>query len=141
MNDPHRRVTWHATSNDENSWPRSAALQSCGRSRRARSKARGCGALACSFRRGRAGLARPPLGVLASLAATGLERRRQRPDRDPHGQGQSQSAFAATAPEGPGLTLALPDKPSIAVLPFQNMSGDSEQEYFADGIVEDIITG
>ncbi len=36
--------------------------------------------------------------------------------------------------------LALPDKPSIAVLPFQNMSGDAEQEYFADGIVEDIIT-
>src|SRR5262245_50729302 len=37
--------------------------------------------------------------------------------------------------------LALPDKPSIAVLPFTNMSGDPEQEYFADGIVEDIITG
>jgi adenylate cyclase len=36
--------------------------------------------------------------------------------------------------------LALPDKPSIAVLPFQNMSGDPEQEYFADGIVEDMIT-
>jgi adenylate cyclase len=36
--------------------------------------------------------------------------------------------------------LALPEKPSIAVLPFQNLSGDSEQEYFADGIVEDIIT-
>jgi TolB-like protein/Flp pilus assembly protein TadD len=36
--------------------------------------------------------------------------------------------------------LALPDKPSIAVLPFQNMSGDSEQEYFADGMVEEIIT-
>ncbi|GEP56181.1 hypothetical protein RSO01_33470 [Reyranella soli] len=35
---------------------------------------------------------------------------------------------------------ALPDKPSIAVLPFQNMSGEPEQEYFADGIVEDIIT-
>jgi TolB-like protein/class 3 adenylate cyclase/Tfp pilus assembly protein PilF len=34
----------------------------------------------------------------------------------------------------------LPDKPSIAVLPFQNMSGDPEQEYFADGMVEDIIT-
>jgi adenylate cyclase len=34
----------------------------------------------------------------------------------------------------------LPDKPSIAVLPFQNMSGDSEQEYFADGMVEEIIT-
>jgi TolB-like protein/class 3 adenylate cyclase len=36
--------------------------------------------------------------------------------------------------------LALPNKPSIAVLPFQNMSGDSEQEYFADGMVEEIIT-
>jgi len=43
------------------------------------------------------------------------------------------------APERPAL--ALPDKPSIAVLPFQNMSGDPEQEYFADGMVEDIITG
>jgi TolB-like protein len=36
--------------------------------------------------------------------------------------------------------LALPDKPSIAVLPFQNMSGEPEQEYFAHGIVEEIIT-
>jgi len=39
-----------------------------------------------------------------------------------------------------GAVLSLPDKPSIAVLPFQNMFGDPEQEYFADGIVEDIIT-
>jgi class 3 adenylate cyclase len=37
-------------------------------------------------------------------------------------------------------TLALPDKPSLAVLPFQNMSGDPEREYFADGMVEEIIT-
>ena len=37
--------------------------------------------------------------------------------------------------------LPLPDKPSIAVLPFQNMSGDPEQEYFADGMVDEIITG
>jgi adenylate cyclase len=37
--------------------------------------------------------------------------------------------------------LALPDKPSIAVLPFQNMSDDAEQEYFADGMVDDLITG
>jgi adenylate cyclase len=37
-------------------------------------------------------------------------------------------------------TLALPDKPSIAILPFTNMSGDPEQEYFADGVSEDIIT-
>jgi adenylate cyclase len=40
----------------------------------------------------------------------------------------------------PAKHLSLPDKPSIAVLPFQNMSGDPEQEYFADGMVEDIIT-
>jgi len=37
-------------------------------------------------------------------------------------------------------TLTLPDKPSIAVLPFQNISGDPEQEYFADGVVDEIIT-
>jgi adenylate cyclase len=40
----------------------------------------------------------------------------------------------------PSAALPLPDKPSIAVLPFQNMSGDPEQEYFADGMVEEIIT-
>ncbi len=45
----------------------------------------------------------------------------------------------AGLPENP--PLPLPDKPSIAVLPFTNMSGDPEQEYFADGIAEDIITG
>jgi adenylate cyclase len=44
----------------------------------------------------------------------------------------------AKTPEA--LALALPDKPSIAVLPFDNLSGDPEQEYFADGMVEEIIT-
>lgn len=39
-----------------------------------------------------------------------------------------------------GAALPLPDKPSLAVLPFTNLSGDPEQEYFADGIAEDIIT-
>ena len=52
---------------------------------------------------------------------------------------------AATAQPGSlpnqAPALALPDKPSVAVLPFENMSGDVEQEYFADGMVEDIITG
>jgi pentatricopeptide repeat protein len=43
----------------------------------------------------------------------------------------------ALRPSGPP---ALPDKPSLAVMPFQNMSGDPEQEYFADGMVEEIIT-
>jgi TolB-like protein/class 3 adenylate cyclase len=46
----------------------------------------------------------------------------------------------ATAHPGSPAGLALPDGPSIAVLPFQNMSGDPEQEYFADGMVEEIIT-
>src|SRR5262245_4575417 len=47
---------------------------------------------------------------------------------------------AAASPKEPTPALTLPDKPSIAVLPFQNMSGDSEQEFFTDGITEDIIT-
>jgi TolB-like protein/class 3 adenylate cyclase len=50
----------------------------------------------------------------------------------------------AVAPKSPSATtspvLPLPDKPSIAVLPFANMSGDPEQEYFVDGMVEEIIT-
>jgi len=42
---------------------------------------------------------------------------------------------------GEGRALPLPDRPSIAVLPFDNMSGDPDQEHFADGISEDLITG
>jgi TolB-like protein/class 3 adenylate cyclase len=53
--------------------------------------------------------------------------------------GNAPSRTPAKPSAEPAL-LALPDKPSIAVLPFQNMSGDPEQEYFADGMVEDIIT-
>ena len=45
-----------------------------------------------------------------------------------------------SATEMPAARPFLSDKPSIAVLPFQNMSGDAEQEYFCDGLVEDIIT-
>jgi TolB-like protein/class 3 adenylate cyclase len=54
------------------------------------------------------------------------------------GGGLGPSRLSAEAAPQPLLTL--PDKPSIAVLPFQNMSGDMEQEYFVDGMVEEIIT-
>src|SRR6202040_300930 len=50
--------------------------------------------------------------------------------------GTGQRAEAARAPS----SLPLPDKPSIVVLPFANMSGDAEQEFFADGITEDLIS-
>jgi adenylate cyclase len=60
------------------------------------------------------------------------------PNPSPHaGEGSARSARVGAA----GLPgLPLPDKPSIAVLPFANLSGDPEQEYFADGMVEEIIT-
>jgi len=60
------------------------------------------------------------------------------------GEVREQSASAIIAPENAGERQqpgpALPDKPSVAVLPFANMSGDPEQEYFADGMAEEIIT-
>jgi adenylate cyclase len=63
------------------------------------------------------------------------------------GEGSARSAPRTAGPDGPfrgvGAEPApppLPDKPSIAALPFQNLSGDPEQDYFADGMVEEIIT-
>jgi TolB-like protein/class 3 adenylate cyclase len=53
---------------------------------------------------------------------------------------QSATKAQSGSPADQAPALALPDKPSIAVLPFQNLSGDREQEFFADGMVEDIIT-
>ena len=67
----------------------------------------------------------PPAPTLPSPASGG-------------GLGRGAAGTAAIQPIAP--PLAFPDKPSIAVLPFQNMSGDPEQEYFADGMVEEIIT-
>ncbi len=60
---------------------------------------------------------------------------------------QPVSGVVAAAPDAPatprphqvGAPLPLPDKPSIAVLPFENLSGDPEQEYFAEGIADDLI--
>jgi TolB-like protein/Tfp pilus assembly protein PilF len=53
-------------------------------------------------------------------------------------QGLTDASAADSLPDTPALTL--PEKPSVAVLPFTNMSGDPEQDYFADGMAEDIIT-
>ncbi len=53
----------------------------------------------------------------------------------------AEDAAELVPPAEPAEPLALPHKPSIAVLPFQNMSGDPEQDYFAEGLTEDIITG
>ena len=50
------------------------------------------------------------------------------------------SMQASEAPKAGRVGLALPDRPSIAVLPFANLDGDPSQQYFADGIVEDITT-
>ncbi len=51
-----------------------------------------------------------------------------------------QVGLAASVQPAPVAAVGLPERPSLAVLPFQNMSGDAEQDYFADGVVEDIIT-
>jgi TolB-like protein/DNA-binding winged helix-turn-helix (wHTH) protein len=69
-----------------------------------------------------------PVGVAANNKAT-------TEDIAATTQGDTIDAVASA-----GLRVTLPDKPSIAVLPFQNMSGDPEQEYFVDGMVEEIIT-
>ncbi len=58
----------------------------------------------------------------------------------PLSRNAGEGAERSEAGEGLAAALALPDKPSIAVLPFANMSNDPEQEFFADGIAEDVIT-
>ena len=65
-----------------------------------------------------------------------------RPVRDLPRGGRQSSRWLTDSCRGsmPSSPLALPDKPSVAVLPFTNMSGDPEQEFVADGIAEDVIT-
>ena len=70
------------------------------------------------------------------VGATPLDVGQVAPGRQKPGENPGETRPVAETP----AVLALPDKPSIAVLPFQNMSGDAEQEYFADGMAEDIIT-
>ena len=65
------------------------------------------------------------------LRFVGVVREEQRP---------SEVAEAGTKPEKPATPLPLPDRPSIAVLSLENISGDKDQDYFCDGITEDIIT-
>ncbi len=80
--------------------------------------------------------ARPPEPQPSSISSAELP---------PRGAGLApateQRRSAVPAEDASPLARALPNKPSIAVLPFQNMSGDPEQDYFAEGMVEDIVTG
>jgi len=90
------------------------------------------------------GFDRPVRAFSVSLK-TGAELPSPEDPAEPQSTGQSNPLFPAKLSRDSyealiGERLELPDKPSIAVLPFQNMSGDPEQEFFADGMSEDIIT-
>jgi TolB-like protein/DNA-binding SARP family transcriptional activator/protein involved in temperature-dependent protein secretion len=78
-----------------------------------------------------------PDATTLSLAA-GLRKPRATKTRPEAQSGTEPEANAV--PDGGMVALKLPDRPSIAVLPFANMSGDLEQEYFADGMVDDILS-
>jgi adenylate cyclase len=83
------------------------------------------------------GLAPAMLGTLSRSAGEGLGGASLPLSRT---AGEGGGGRSATPGQGDSSGLPLPDKPSIAVLPFQNMSGDPEQDYFVDGMVEEIIT-
>jgi adenylate cyclase len=79
------------------------------------------------------------VALLVALGAGGAWYARWRLMPAPDATTAQPAAVLAAAREGPALPL--PNKPSIVVLPFSNLSGDAEQEYFADALTEDIITG
>ena len=85
---------------------------------------------------GKADSHQPPAPTVREAKAALSTRPPQRADPAPATEQRRSFADEASPP-----LLPLPNKPSIAVLPFQNMSGDPAQDYFADGMVEDIVTG
>ena len=86
------------------------------------------------------GTVRDQIGTKLPLSFVDLGEQRVKNIAQPIRAYQVRSDASPTDTPAAGASLPLPDKPSIAVLPFQNMSGDPEQEYFADGMVEEIIT-
>jgi adenylate cyclase len=86
------------------------------------------------------GTVRDHIGTKVPLSFTDLGEQRVKNIAQPIRAYQISGETSSTAPPVEASSPPLPDKPSIAVLPFQNMSSDREQEYFADGMVEEIIT-
>src|SRR3984893_16376312 len=86
------------------------------------------------------GTVRDQIGTKLPLSFTDLGEQQVKNIAQPIKAYRIKGETSPTATPVIGSSLPLPDKPSIAVLPFANMSGDPEQEYFADGMVEEIIT-
>ena len=86
------------------------------------------------------GSVRDQIGTKLPLSFTDLGEQQVKNIAQPIKAYRISGETSPTATPAARSSLPLPDKPSIAVLPFQNMSGDPEQEYFADGMVEEIIT-
>jgi TolB-like protein/class 3 adenylate cyclase len=86
------------------------------------------------------GTVRDQIGTKLPVSFTDLGEQQVKNIAQPIRAYRIKAGTSPTATPAVGSSLPLPDKPSIAVLPFANMSGDPEQEYFADGMVEEIIT-
>jgi adenylate cyclase len=86
------------------------------------------------------GTVRDQIGTKLPLSLTDLGEQRVKNITQPIRAYRIRGDSAAINNPAADFSLSLPDKPSIAVLPFANLSGDPEQEYFADGMVEEIIT-